>query len=153
MAAQTWSVGEVLLADDLNAVPKGIVGLASQTSSQGSLGAGPTAITGLSITVTITSGRYYRLTHYCQGLSSSADPETWSVQLLDGSTQVQERNIAITESGTGQGGGVCEYLFQAGSSGSKTYLVKVARATGSGTGTHLCSSTAPARIVLEDLGT
>lgn len=152
MASKTWSVGEVLLSTDLNAAPKGVVGIASATSSQGSLGAGPTAISGLSLSVSITSGRYYRLSHYCQGISSSAQPETWSVQLYDGSTQIEERNINITETGTGQGGGVCAVTFQAGSTGSKTYSVKVARATGSGTGSHLCGSTAPAYLLLEDLG-
>ena len=136
------------------ALPQGTLpgGYAFVTANQGTFTA-QTDITGVTVTVTLTAGRRYRIS-YKLGCSSSVTDDTIQALLIDtaGPTTLDLTNVQ--QAATGQvifvaGAGI----FVAGASGAKTYKIAMVRAGGTGNVTMNAGPTFPAYILAEDIGT
>jgi hypothetical protein len=130
-----------------------VLGSASATASQGSLGAGPTDLTGLSVTVNVCANRRIRVR--AAAVLRNGESAANSGQLLivaDGTTIRTAPAGLVSTASTG----VKEYTpaevdIVAPSAGSHTYKLQATFAAGSANLME-ASATQPATLVVEDLG-
>jgi hypothetical protein len=156
----TVDSGQELLASTLNsAYPKGIVYRAKRSATK----TGITTEVGVVRldSITITSGRAYRITTGGMGLNSSVSEQAQIVARL----RVDTTGAAATTSstalgfdavntlaGSGSGAGEVEFHYYASSSVTMSVLLTVVRSAGAGTITCTGPDAAGAEIVVEDLG-
>jgi hypothetical protein len=130
-----------------------VLGSAAVTASQGSLGAGPTDLTGLSVTVNVCANRRIRVR--AAAVLRNGESAANSGQLLivaDGTTIRTAPSGLVSTASTG----VKEYIpaevdITAPSAGSHTYKLQSSFANGSANLME-ASATQPATLVVEDLG-
>jgi hypothetical protein len=130
-----------------------VLGSAAVTASQGSLGAGPTDLTGLTVTVNVCANRRIRVR--AAAVLRNGESAANSGQLLivaDGTTIRTAPSGLVSTASTG----VKEYTpaevyIAAPSAGSHTYKLQATFAAGSANLME-ASSTQPATLVVEDLG-
>jgi hypothetical protein len=130
-----------------------VLGSASVTASQGSLGAGPTDLTGLSVTVNVCANRRIRVR--AAAVLRNGESAANSGQLLvvaDGTVIRTAPSGLVSTASTG----VKEYTpaevdIAAPSAGSHTYKLQATFAAGSANLME-ASATQPATLVVEDLG-
>jgi hypothetical protein len=131
-------------------LPRGTMpgGYVQNTSGQGSITT-LTDITGLSATVTTVTGRRYRISAYCYNLSNTTAGAATSVLIREGSTTLQISQQ--TTPGANYGLAYNPSVVITPSAGSHTYKVSVD--VSAGTATFNAGATAPAYILVEDIGT
>jgi hypothetical protein len=128
--------------------PGGWIGYVEVTSTQGSITTG-TDITSLTLTVTVGTSRRLKLTGEV-GFSSSVGTDYAQLQITTGAnTLVQARNVATP---TTPSVGVHAEAVLTPSSGSNTWKLRAARASGSGNISTDCGSGVPGFILIEDIG-
>jgi hypothetical protein len=130
-------------------VAQGAVAYAQVTANQGSITT-ITDVTGLSVTWTAEAARRYKVTAHSMILSSVNDDicQLW----ITDSSNVAKTWAAVASRNTGFGVTlVATYLIN-GISGSQTYKVRAQRQSGTGTITTVAAATAPAYILVEDIG-
>lgn len=142
----TWRHGPT--AQDF-AGPIGTLGYAQVTSNQGSI---TTAVdlTGLSVTVTVGSGRRIKIS---AEIMASNDTATSGIILyiVEGSTFLQE--IWMPETTAGWALTLIGSVILTPSAGSHTYKLQMARNGTIGTVTANATANSPAFILVEDIGT
>jgi hypothetical protein len=137
------------LVDAINAAPRGRVGYAQVTASQGSI-VGNVDLTGLSVTWTAVAGRRYRITGEAF-MSSTASGDLGNVAInTSANAQVQAGQTVMSVYGSAKI--TCQAILT-GLSGSVTYKLRAARSGGTGTLTMDAAATYPAFILVEDIGT
>lgn len=134
---------------DIALLPKGKMGYAQVTANQGSITT-VVDLTSLTLTFTALASRYYKVTGFGLIQSTVAD-DMFTVTITDsGGTQLQQASIQLRVANVTQMF-IVQYVVQPGA-GSKTYKLRAARASGSGTGTLTAAATFPAFILAEDIG-
>ena len=137
--------GDFAYASDLTARPQGVLGYAQVTANQGGI---TTAVdlTGLTVTVTVGSGRRIKVTgdvYYSTTVAGGAA----GVYVNEGASQLAQRTRVTA--GTLADASRVEVVLTP-SAGAHTY--KLRGSMGSGTGTLEAAATYPAYILVEDLG-
>ena len=143
----TFTAGNVLTAAQMNRLPWGIMGYASVTANQSGI---TTAVdvTGLTVTFTANSTRYYKTTVYTFSAQQNTAAGYGEIRITDGSN-VQKQSGVIYQL-AGVQALMCISVVETGLSGS---TIRKARAlTTAGTLLLAASATSPMFIVVEDIG-
>lgn len=155
MATRTTAVGtkadtDILSGADFNDAAGGWIGYVAVTSSQSSITTSATDLTSLSVSPTVGSSRYIKLTGQCRFVSDVATD--------DFSLNIQESTTVLN------GGGFCgqrltvnymahvQAVLANPSSGSHTYKLTGGRSGGTGNITMVADATHPAWLLVEDIG-
>lgn len=145
LTAATWNQAVV---ENTVSLPRGVVGYAQVTASQNGVGTAVTDLTSLSVTFTALASRRYRITGFAHFLYASGSPAVAVLRITDGA------NNQITESNMpGSAAVYTTWNVQTvvtPSAGSVTY--KLRANVNTGTMNVFAGSTAPAFIMVEDLG-
>lgn len=143
----TFTAGSILTAAQMNRLPWGIIGYAQATANQTGITT-EVNVTGLSVTFTADSTRYYKTTIYTFSVQQNTAAGYAEFKITDGSN-VQKQNGVIYQL-AGVQSPMCVTVVETGLSGSVT---RKARAlTNAGTLLLAASATAPMFIVVEDIG-
>lgn len=124
------------------------LGSAQVTADQGSLGTTITDLTGLSATVTVTSGHWIKITGFVGAFYGASTDLQLYFSIRESSTQLNRAEINLSTSTHNQPGHVVHLLQP--SAGSHTY--KLSAQTNAGTVSMAGGATAPSFILVEDLG-
>jgi hypothetical protein len=141
--------GEVATAAFADSLPGGWLGYAEITADQSGI-TSLADITGLSQAVTVNSDRRIKITVHGRIQTTSATDRN-SVVIREGSTQLQVVYDAIPDS-VNPSEAFEGSVILTPSAGSHTYKVSAQRVTGTGTVTFGAAATAPAFILIEDIG-
>lgn len=148
MPAAFPSAGDVLTAAEYNLLPRGVMGRASVTATQGSITT-VVDLTSLTVTFTAVTGRRYQISAQCELLSSVANDVGTMTITTSGNTIVGRSTHTLGAINTSETyNAECEVT----GSGSVTYKLRAFRAAGTGTLSMFASSEAPAFIRVEDIG-
>lgn len=128
----------------------GTLGYAQITADFGPFSA-VTDITGLSVAVTVGSGRRIRITGFCSFADGTVNGDTMFWQVWEGATQLS--SVQTQEGSTGHTAVPTVLAVLTPSAGAHTYKIRGARASGTGTFTVKAAATSPAFILVEDIGT
>jgi len=146
------ATGDVLTATNWNnaavAAGGGVVASASRTTSQTGVGTSATDLTGLSVTFTATSTRYYRVSVFVPIIIQDTAVGTPTLQITDSAGTVI--NSATVSVQTSYRSPMFAMTFESGLSGSITRKARLL--TSNNTCQTLVSSTSPALLIVEDLG-
>lgn len=143
----TFSAGAILTAAQMNRLPWGIVGYASKTTSQTGILA-EADVTGLSVTWTAVSTRYYRTSVFIPYVAQATSAGYPAVKITDGSNSLKQSGTFLFDAGQIAPASVS--FVETGISGSVTR--KIRATTNAGTMEVTCAATYPAFILVEDLG-
>lgn len=139
---------EVDVATRLDKLPRGLLAEAKSTANQGSIGAAQVDLTGLSVTVTIPDNtRRIKIT--AEGKFNATAAERAGLRIIEGAVQFQQGVEAVD---AGQPITVHTEVILNPTSGPHTYKLAAISLTGAAFLTLNASSTAPALILVEDLG-
>ncbi len=127
----------------------GTIGYAQRTSNQGGITT-EVDLTGLSVTVTTGASRRIRISVEISAASSVAG-DVVSLRIKEGSTQLQSRETHLA-SAAGSTGLCVASVVLTPTAGPHTYKAALVRAVGTGTVNTAASATAPAYILVEDIG-
>lgn len=151
----TVATGDVLTASTWNqdvvantiALPRGIMGYASATANQSGITTA-TDVTGLSVTFTANSTRYYRTTVYIYSSVQNTAGGFPEVRITDGSNVQKQTCVFQLDAG-----GQAPFHFSVVETGLSGSTTRKARAlTTAGTLLLAAASTGPMFIVVEDIG-
>jgi hypothetical protein len=148
MPALFPTAGDTLTAAQYNLLPRGVVGYATQLSSQGSITT-EVDLTGLTVTWTAVAGRLYRAS-FRGPLSSTVGTDRIQLKLTT-SANTQLASQVMIPNQTSNIIFSSDY-FGTPSAGSTTWKLRALRATGSGTVTMGASATDLAHLLIEDVG-
>ena len=137
------------LADNSNGAPRGRIVAASQTTSQSGIGTTATDLTGLSVTFTATSSRFYRITLFLPTIIQGTGASGITAYITDSSNNVKG-DSAVSIPSTSFRAPLTVLTLETGLSGS---ITRKGRLNGSADVCQmLVSATSPAFILVEDLG-
>lgn len=142
-----FTASTTLAASSLNSFPAGRVTHATQTTAQTGIGTSATDLTSLSVSVTTTGTRRYKIT----GLVNIVQQATATLGVLylyRSGTQLHA--VSANLAGTVYGIGITVVVYDAPAAGTYTY--KLAAAANSGTINTATASTAPGLLLVEDIG-
>jgi hypothetical protein len=145
----TASAGALLHAADVKKLPGGWIGEASAVANQTGITT-ETALTGLSVTVTVAASRLLRVTGHGRASRTVADGLMLGTIKEDGvavGRWLHHQPSAATEMGTGHG-----FVLRRPAAGAHTYALFLERFSGTGTVATDAAASAPAYITVEDLG-
>jgi hypothetical protein len=154
---RSWVAGEVVTAallnthlrDNLTATPRGVLGYAEVTASQGTFGA-ETDITGLSVTITAGTARRIKVTAQAGvNTNGGAVDDVAGLNVKEGATLLTYQRVGRVGATTL---GIGAQVILTPTAGSHTYKVSMVREAGSGGLTMVAGTVAPAFILVEDLG-
>ena len=151
MAIVAGDLGHVAEHNRLSGVPLGTLtsGYAQVTANQTGITTSVN-LTGLTVTVTVGSGRRIRISG--QGwFSSSVASDTGQLLIQEGATVLNGGQV-VTPAGAGQLASTFVSAILQPSAGAHTYKLTAARAGGSGSMTFNAGATFPAYILVEDIG-
>lgn len=147
--------GEIILATDLAdsvspigfGTPGGVLDYAQITSSQGSITT-ETDITGLSVTAIVAANRRIRISVWGR-MSSTNTTTRYIVDIKEGSTYVGKAGDDMVN---GDNSLVVGGPVLTPSAGSHTYIVRMRRISGTGTGSFVADAASPGYMLVEDIG-
>jgi hypothetical protein len=147
------ATGDVLTATNWNnaavAAGGGFVAFASRTTSQTGVGTSATDLTGLSVTFTATSTRYYRVSVFLPMIIQDTAAGTPILQITDSAgTVINQATVSIPSASYRSP--MFVMTFESGLSGSITRKARLL--TSSNTCQTSVSSGSPALLIVEDLG-
>jgi hypothetical protein len=145
----TFSAGAILTAAQMNRLPWGVVAFADKTADQTGIGAGPVDVTGLSVTWTAVSTRYYRVSVYLAPIRQRTAAGIVVPVITDGSNNVKtQANVSLGIDGFTS---MVIADIETGLSGSTTRKLRIG--TTAGTVEVLAATAGEGNyIVVEDLG-
>jgi hypothetical protein len=143
----TFVSGNVLTANQMNRLPWGVMGYAQATANQTGITT-ETNITGLSVTFTADSTRYYRTTLYVAYGEQQTSANYPVVSIADGSNNIKQSHTMYQLAS--QGDAFCVVVVETGLTGSTTRKGRARTPTGSLT--LAAGATTPMFIVVEDIG-
>jgi len=108
-------------------------------------------ITGLTVTVTVGTGRRIRISAFTPALVSTVATDEGEIHIMEGATELS--HVDLQQIGqAGGGGGTCSVVLTP-TVGSHTYKVQAVRGAGTGSITWSAAATYPSYILVEDIGT
>lgn len=149
----SFVAGTALTAAEMNLLPGGVEagGYAVVTSTQGSITT-VVDLTGLSVTFTAVAGRLYRLSAFALFTSATGgDVARLAITNAANTNLMLAQCVVSTAFATGANT-VSGWTLQTFSAGSTTVKCRAMRATGTGTVSTAAGSTAPAVLLVEDVG-
>lgn len=141
--------GTIAAADLTASLPLGTLGSASVTSNQTGIGA-EADLTSLTTTVTVGTSRRIRISAVSIFRSDQVDNAV-ALKIAEGATILQDHSFALPIVSIDQSATTSVILTP--SSGSHTYKLRATRYIGTGNCQLTASSTQPAYILVEDIGT
>jgi hypothetical protein len=144
--SRTYTTGQVLTAAQQNDLEQGTLGYAQVTANQ----TGITTVvdlTGLTVTVTVVAGRRIRIMGSATFQNNTLDAIA-EMTILEDATTIQTADITCRPASSNQL--LDATVIRQPSVGSHTYKLKAA--AGGGTVQMSASATAPAFILVEDIG-
>lgn len=155
MASRTSSVGNFNFGDTLtdahvDSLPAGWLGFVSDTTGQGSITT-EASLTGLSQAVSVNASRRLLITVKASVQSTVAN-DTVLYKIKEGATILD--SLAITVNAAGGPGNVgCQFsTVVTPTAGTHTYNVTLARTSGTGTLSHIASSSQTSFLLVQDVG-
>src|SRR5690606_23957050 len=143
--------GEIVTANKMNQIPKGVLGYAFRTSNITGLSGGPVDLPGLSVQVSVPAGRLIRVVGYVRHWGGSmAQGEEADLRIREGDSGLGLLRVIAVKSGNADGGAVQALIRP--SAGTHTYKLTFQQISGTSDWTVVASSTFPAFILVEDLG-
>lgn len=127
--------------------PWGALGYAQVTANQTGITT-QVDVTGLSVTVTVGTGRRIKITAYTAAALSTVTTDNCEITINEGATQLSQAN---TIGGNGGAELLAQVVIQP-SAGSHTYKVTALRALGTGSMTFSANANYPGFILVEDIG-
>lgn len=126
--------------------PMGALGYAQITANQTGV-VSAVDVTGLTTTVTVGTGRRIKISAFCPEIQSAGSlaQDLYQWNLFEGATQLQIQEVV------GDSGAFTQWIGTP-SAGSHTYKVQANHVSGSNAGTVVAGATAPAYILVEDIG-
>jgi hypothetical protein len=138
--------GTALTETNLEKFPGGWIGYVEVTANQTGLAAG-VDLTGLAETVTVNTSRRIRISTFCT-IQGSAGGDLARLDIKEGATILNSFQGRLETSGIGF---QCSVVLLP-SAAAHTYKLTVTRTVGAGTVQLSASATAPAYLLIEDLG-
>ena len=142
--------GEIVTANKMNQIPKGVLGYAFRTSNITGLSGGPVDLPDLSVQVTVPAGRLIRVVGYVRAWSGPTEGEDANLLIREDGNIVSTRRVIAARAGAAEGGTVQALVRP--SAGAHTYNLSFEQVTGASNWTTLASSSAPIFILVEDIG-
>src|SRR5690606_41468865 len=96
--------GEIVTANKMNQIPKGVLGYALRTSNITGLSGGPVDLPDLSVQVTVPAGRLIRIVGYVNAWSGPAQGEEAQLQVREGEDRFQNKRLIAAKNGWAEGG-------------------------------------------------
>ena len=143
--------GEIVTANKMNQIPKGVLGYAFRTSNITGLSGGPVDLPDLSVQVSVPAGRLIRVVGYVRAWAGPAQGDEADFLIRDGNnTQLQVKRLLAAIPSRAEGGAVQALIRP--SAGTHTYKLSFEQVTGTGNWAVQATSTVPAHILVEDIG-
>lgn len=142
--------GEIVTANKMNQIPKGVLGYALRTSNITGLSAGPVDLPDLSVQVSVPAGRVIRVVGYVHAWSGPSQGEEADFSVREGSNRLNNKRLVAGIANRAEGGAVQALILP--SAGIHIYKLSFERVAGASNWTANASSVAPAYILVEDLG-
>ena len=144
--------GEIVTANKMNQIPKGVLGYAFRTSNITGLTGGPVDLPDLSVQVTVSAGHVIRVVGYVHAWSGPADTgEEANFLIRRGNDTLQNKRVIRTNPNRAEGGAV-QALIRTPFAGVHTYKLSFEQIIGSTNWVLVASESTPAYILVEDLG-
>ena len=143
--------GEIVTANKMNQIPKGVLGYAFRTSNITGLSGGPVDLPGLSVQVTVRPGHVIRVVGYVWAWTGPAQGNEANFLIRRGNDTLQSRRLIAVTTNRVEGGAV-QALIPTPFAGVHTYKLSFEQVTGTSDWNLQASSTVPAYILVEDLG-
>ena len=143
--------GEIVTANKMNQIPKGVLGYAFRTSNITGLSGGPVDLTGLSVQVTVPAGRVLRVVGYVHAWSGPTQGEEANFLVREGNTTLENKRLITATANRAEGGAVQALIIRP-SSGTHTYKLSFEQVLGSSNWNLQASGSVPAYILVEDIG-
>ena len=143
--------GEIVTANKMNQIPKGLLGYAFRTSNITGLSGGPVDLPDLSVQVTVRPGHVIRVVGYVRNWSGPTQGEEANLIVRRGDDTLGIKRVIAAKNGVAEGGAV-ETLIPTPFAGIHTYKLSFLQVTGTTDWTVVASATAPAYILVEDIG-
>lgn len=128
----------------------GQVAYAQAVANQGAITA-EVDLTNCTVTLTPATGRRYKITGYCQASSTGA-ADQFAMKILQDGTQITDISGGNAGATANQGSTMFGAVVLTPTASSHTYKLSLRRVTGAGTVTMGAAATAPAYILVEDIG-
>ena len=142
--------GEIVTANKMNQIPKGVLGYAFRTSNITGLSGGPVDLPDLSVQVSVPAGRVIRVVGYVQAWSGPAEGEQANLSVREGNDRLNAKRMVAAFNSRVEGGAVQALILP--SAGTHTYKLSFEQISGTSEWTALAGVTAPAYILVEDIG-
>ena len=143
--------GEIVTANKMNQIPKGVLGYALRTSNISGLSGGPVDLPDLSVQVTVPAGRLIRIVGYVRAWAGSmAQGEEANFLIREGNSTLQLKRLVAAAAARAEGGAVQALILP--SAGAHTYKLGFEQVSGAGNWLAQASSVSPAYILVEDIG-
>ena len=142
--------GEIVTANKMNQIPKGVLGYAFRTSNISGLSGGPVDLPDLSVQVTVPAGRLIRIVGYAHAWTGPTAGEEANFLIREGNNNLQLKRLIAATANRAEGGAVQALIRP--SAGTHTYKLSFEQVTGSSNWLAAASSAAPAYILVEDIG-
>jgi len=149
-----FSSGAVFTADQANRFPRGVVALATSTTSY-TLTTSEVIATGMSVTFTPVLNRYYRITYYepqAQTASFSSNTQLTLRQTNATGTVLQNTVFSNESNATDQSGMTCVRTLTFASAVSTVVVGTAKCSSTTGTPQLVRDSTRQAQLLIEDIG-
>jgi len=142
--------GEIVTANKMNQIPKGVLGYAFRTSNISGLSGGPVDLPNLSVQVTVQTGRLIRVVGYVRAWTAPAQGNEANLFVREGNNSLGLKRVIAVTNNRAEGGAV-EALIRP-SAGTHTYKLSFEQVSGTGNWEVHASGAMPAYILVEDLG-
>ena len=143
--------GEIVTANKMNQIPKGVLGYAFRTENITGLSGGTILdLPDLSVQVSVPAGRVLRVVGYVRAWTAPAQGNEINLLIREGNDTLSFKRFIAGTANRADGGAV-EALIRP-SVGTHTYKLSFQQVTGTGNWTVQSSGVAPAYILVEDIG-
>lgn len=144
--------GEIVTANKMNQIPKGVLGYALRTENITNLDNGPIDLPDLSVQVSVPDGRLIRVVGYVRHWGGEmVQGEEANLLIREGDDTLGIKRVIAAKDGVAEGGAV-EALLRP-SAGIHTYKLSFLQVTASSNEWSVVASAAiPAYILVEDIG-
>jgi hypothetical protein len=148
-----FTAGQVLTAAQQNRFPRGVMALASSTTSY-TLTTSVAIATGMTVTFTAVANRNYKITYY-EPQASTANVVSYTVtqiRLTNAAGTAYQQGIVQTVSAAITNAAICNTFVGTFTAGSTTIVGCAVTTSTSGAPLLTRSATAPAFLLVEDIG-
>lgn len=142
--------GEIVTANKMNQIPKGVLGYAFRMSGIDGLSGGPVDLPDLSVQVSVPAGRVLRVVGFVWAWAGPTAGEQADFLVREGNTQISKKRVVAATTNRAEGGSVEALIFP--SAGPHTYKLSFQQITGTSDWRIEASSQGPAFILVEDIG-